>query len=192
MKDYYKSLLNPKGKYGILGIVMLFFFGIALMIVPSIFLGEEKKAQPVKNTVNEHTTSLSSLKEIEADLAKGISDILSQVQGAGRVTVSVSLETGPEQEFALNMDDSKSTIEEKDNNGGIRITNENNKKVEVVFAQNGQEPVVIKEMAPLVKGVLVVADGARDSEIKAKLSRAVQAMLDLPAHRVMVLPRESR
>lgn len=192
MSELYKTLLNPKGKYGIWGIAILLLFGIALMVVPGLFLGEEKIVQSTKGIEADNTSIKSSLSQLEDNLASRISVILSQVKGAGEVSVSLSLETGVKQEFAQNVDDSKSCVEEKDNNGGIRITNENNKKVEVVFAQNGQGPVVIEEIAPRIKGVLVVAEGASDSEVKVKLSRAVCAMLNIPAHRVMVLPRERR
>jgi stage III sporulation protein AG len=197
MQELSKNILNPKGKYGIWGIAALVILGVALMIVPGLFL--EKKTGNL-STGNSSAgnigvtaiNSVSSLNQAEKDLAGEITGILSQVEGAGKVAVSVTLETGPEQDYATNTSDDKSTVEEKDGGGGSRITTGNNQKTEVVFAQGQGEALVVKEIAPKIKGVLVVAEGARDAGIREKISKAVQTMLNLPAYRVMVLPKEGK
>ena len=74
---------------------------------------------------------------------------------------------------------------EKDNDGGTRVINESstNDKTVMVNEQGGSsKPVVIKEINPEIKGVIVVAEGARNSKIKKKLSEAVQTVLDIPAY----------
>ena len=192
MGEYYKALTNPKGKFGIWGIVALVSLGIALMVVPGIFLGKEPVNQPLTNIISKAEGGTYSLGEVEKDIAGQVSQILSQVQGAGQVMVTVSLESGPEQSYARNATTVKSSVEEKDTSGGARMTTETNEKTEVVFAQGQGEALVTKEMGPQIKGVLVVAEGAKDTQIKAQLSRAVQTMLNMPAHRVMVLPKEGR
>lgn len=192
MNELYKTLLNPKGKYGYWGIGIMVLLGIVLMVVPGIFFKERDYVQPQVITEYKGTVSSSTLAALENTLAGELGEILSQVQGAGKVAVSVSLESGPEQNYALNTTTDKSTVEERDSGGGARVTTGLNNKAEVVFAQNGSSPLIVKETAPVIKGVLVVAEGAKDSEIKAKLSRAVQTVLNLPAHRVVVLPKEGR
>lgn len=192
MNELYKTILNPKGKYGYWGIGIMVILGIVLMVVPGIFLQKQDYVQPqvaVESKVNGGSYSLAAM---EHALASELGEILSQVAGAGKVIVSVSLESGPEQNYAHNTTDDKSTVEEKDSGGGTRVTTGLNNKTEVVFAQNGGSPIVIKETAPVIKGVLVIAEGASDGETKAKLSRAVQTVLNLPAHRVVVLPKEGR
>ncbi len=197
MNEFYKTLLNPKGKFGIWGIVFLVLVGILLMIVPSFFLNDRnsagRPAEPLNMVRAEDSSASSSpISTLEENLAQQISNILSQVEGAGTVAVSVTLEAGPETDYAENVTSDTSTIEEKDTSGGTRTTATVNNKAEVVFAQNQNNPLVIKEKGAQIRGVLVVAEGAKDSEIKIKLNRAVQAMLNLPAHRIMVLPKESR
>lgn len=192
MSEFYKALINPKGKFGIWGIAALVSLGIALMVVPGIFLGKEPVIQPLVNVVPKVEGGTYSLGEVEKGIAGQVSQILSQVQGAGQVMVTVSLESGPEQSYARNATIVKSSIEEKDTSGGTRLTTEANEKTEVVFAQGQGGALIIKEMGPQIKGVLVVAEGAKDAEIKAQLSKAVQTMLNMPAHRVMVLPKEGR
>ncbi len=191
MKEFYQVLVNPKGKYGIWGIVVFVLLGIALMTVPGLFLhskqpvGTSEQASPGAET---QVVSAGSLAKLEISLAEQVCSILSKVEGAGRVSVSVTLENGFEKEYALDVTKDSSIIEEKDTNGGVRTTNDTNHKAEVVIAQGRNEPLVIKEIGPKIKGVLVVSEGAKESEIREKLGRAVQTMLNLPAHRVMVLP----
>lgn len=192
MNEFYKTLLNPKGKFGIWGVVLLVFLGISLLVLPQLFLGEGGSGrQPgqIPEPVSDVSHPLSGL---EKEIARQAVLILSQVEGAGTVTVAVSLEEGIEQEFAQNRTDDKSVIEEKDAGGGTRLTTTENKRVETVFAQGGGEPLLVKELGPAIKGVLVVAEGAKDGEVRFRLTRAVQAMLSVPAHRVLVLPKESR
>lgn len=193
MSGFIKDLANPKGKYGIWGIVVLVSFGVALMVLPRVIFSPEKV--PLTNNVNYLPTSEasgSSLASLEKDLADELSRILNQVAGAGEVAVTVTLAAGPEQNYAQNSTMVNSNIEERDTNGGTRSTTETNEKTEVVFSQKGGEALVIQEIGPQIKGVLVVAEGAQKPAIKAQLSEAVQTILNLPAHRVMVLAKEGR
>lgn len=202
MKEFYKSFLNPQGKFGIWGIAALILLGIALMVIPGLFLGKEEGQgfgdkmgdvyEKRGETYEKVGSTSSSLMSLEESLAKQAQNILSQVEGVGVVSVSVTLAAGPEQDFACNNTNRKSVIEEKDTGGGTRITTESDEKTEFVLAQGRGEPLILKEKAPEIKGVLVVAEGAKDVAIKVQLSKAVQSLFDLPAHRVMILPKESR
>lgn len=192
MKELYKTILNPRGKYGYWGIGIMVVLGAALMVVPGVFLNKSDSVQTPLILESKGKDISYSLAGIESSLAAELGGILGQVAGAGQVSVSVSLEAGPEQNYAQNTTIDKSTVEERDTGGGTRVTTDLNNKAEVVFANSGGAPLVVKETGPVIKGVLVVAEGAKDAEIKAKLSRAVQTVLNLPAHRVVVLPKESR
>lgn len=194
MSELLKELANPKGKFGIWGIVVLVTLGIAMMVLPGLYLGQEKApspslANPSPAYMNNNPTQLGGLEqEIAADLCQ----ILNQVEGAGEVAVSVALAAGPEQNYAENSTKIRSDIEEKDTSGGTRSTSETNEKTELVFSQNGGSALVIQEIGPEIKGVLVVAEGAEEPLIRAQLSEAIQTILNLPAHRVMILPKKGR
>lgn len=187
----YKTIMDNKGKRGIWGIALLIILGVALLVVPGLFLGNKPSVSLQENVPKQQDT-ISSLALIENELARQISSALNQVEGAGAVTVSVSLETGYQQEYVRNITQDASTVQEQDNAGGIRNTNTSNQRTEVVFIQNGEEALVAAEKNPVIRGVLVVAEGAGDSEMKMKLSKAVQTLLNVPAHRVMVITKKRR
>lgn len=187
----YKTIRDYKGKRGIWGIALLIVLGVILLVAPGLFLGNEPSVSLPEN-VPKLTDTANSLALIETELASQISSALNQVEGAGAVTVSVSLETGYQQEYVRNITQDASTIQEQDNAGGIRNTNTSNQRTEVVFTKNGGEALVAAEKNPAIRGVLVVAEGAGDSEMKMKLSKAVQTLLNVPAHRVMVITKKRR
>ena len=57
--------------------------------------------------------------------------------------------------------------------------------IQVVTNDNG-EPIVLKEIRPTIKGVIVLADGAEDLYIKEMLYEAVKTALGIPGNRVEV------
>jgi len=192
MNQLYKTILDPKGKFGVWGIAVMVLLGVAMLVVPGLLSGPRQAETIPARSQEKQESTFSNLAGIENHLALQVGQILGQVEGAGQVAVSLTLEAGYERDFVRNVTKDSSTIEEKDTTGGTRTTTTLNQKTEVVFAQGGGTALVAKELGPRVRGVLVVAEGARDSEVKAKLLRAAMALLDLPAHRVLVLPKESR
>lgn len=192
MNELTKTFLNPKGKYGFWGIGLLMILGITLMVFPGWFFSKSNVIEPISQQVSQSSGGKSSLTQLENELAQEVKEILKGIEGAGDVKVQVTLEKGPMQEFAQNITEDGSMVEERDTNGGVRKTTQSNRRAEYVFAQGKAEPLLVREYAPEVKGVLIVAEGAGESAVKAKLIQAVQTVMKIPAHRVLVLPGESR
>jgi stage III sporulation protein AG len=117
-----------------------------------------------------------------SELERDLSSILSKIQDAGRVSVMITLKSGSEIIPAKDESISDKVTNEKDTSGGTRIINEKTTDDKVVFtaAQGGNsKPLIIKEINPEIQGVIVVAEGAKDSRVKLKISQAVQTVLDL-------------
>lgn len=130
--------------------------------------------------------------EEEKRLEDELVNILTQIDGVGKVSVKVNLESGKQYQYAYNENKEKNVVEEKDQQGGTRVTTAVKDGEEMVVIQDSQsgsqKPVVMKELRPAVKGVMVVAQGAEDSLVKASLLEAVQTVLEVPAYKVVVLP----
>jgi len=56
-------------------------------------------------------------------------------------------------------------------------------------AQGGEKPVIVQEQLPRVRGVVIVAGGVVSPLVESRIVQAVQALLDIPAHKITVLPR---
>ena len=56
-------------------------------------------------------------------------------------------------------------------------------------AQGRELPLVVAESQPYYRGAMVIAGGVEDPVVKARVVEALRAVLDLPYHRITVLPR---
>lgn len=132
-----------------------------------------------------------SMGQAESRLAALLTDRLSRVDGAGRVAVLVTLDTAEEHVFAEDADRTVRRTEESDPQGGRRQITETDERVQVLWQggmAGGREPLRLTTKGPRVRGVLVVAPGARDAAVRHHLLRAVQVLLDVPPHRIAIIP----
>ncbi|ABO49597.1 conserved hypothetical protein [Desulforamulus reducens MI-1] len=171
--------------------------GIGLLFLGG--LGDEKKAQapPVKEKVEVITKENESIKNIMASeeeyLSGKLCQMLEQIDGAGKVKVTIRLENSTRTEYAINTSTGKKTTQEKDQTGGTRTLTEDTDTGQLVLVtRNGEEtPVMSREIAPTVAGVLVVADGANDPRVKAQLFRAAQVSLGVEPQKVIVMAKKA-
>lgn len=169
--------------------------GVALLIFAGSLINPATSTTsppaPVRQKVQRDDSLTAAEKELEARLEK----VLGSVAGAGSVQVTVTLASGQENVFAQNVNKQNRITEEKDQAGGNRKTTEVNEQGSLVFGEtlNGgkDDPVLIKAKRPEIAGVLVLAEGAKDPELREKLAQAVEILLDVPPHKVTVLAKES-
>lgn len=97
-----------------------------------------------------------------------MANILAKVKGAGSVAVSITFENSSTQEHAKNVVKESKVVQKKDTSGGIRTTTETKENEQILMGkENGVDrPVIMREIKPIIKGVLVIAEGAADSTSK--------------------------
>lgn len=178
-------------------LIIVFCLGLFLILIADFYkdirvnrVSEEDNYY--KNTQTEIETSDNNASDYVRRLEADLSSILSKIQDAGRVSVMITLKSGAEMIPAKDESISDKVTDEKDTGGGARTINEKTTDDRIVFAaaQGGNsKPLIIKEINPEIKGVIIVAEGAKDSKVKLNISRAVQTVLDIPAYRVTVCER---
>ena len=128
------------------------------------------------------------LKSEEEIIEGRLKEILQKIKGSGEVEVMVTFELGPEIIPASNTVESKDTTEEKDANGGVRtvISESITQNLVTTNSTSGNSPLVLKEIKPQVRGVIVVAEGAEDAEVKMQLYDAVKTVLQISGNKVQV------
>jgi len=121
-----------------------------------------------------------------------LKEILSTVAGVGEVEVMVNLESTPELVVEKNTNTRTSTNQETDKDKATRNQSEQSRDEQVVVIQGGKQdqPVIVKTMKPRVRGVLVVAKGAENIQVKAWMTEAVQKVLDVPVYKISILPKK--
>lgn len=95
-----------------------------------------------------------------------LEEILSEIEGAGQVSVMISYESTMEKDIAY------------DGNNDRAVT-------------SGGDVMVKREIYPKVKGVIVISDGADIPSVKQAIKEAVTAVTGAGANRVCVFSREA-
>ncbi|HMM21265.1 MAG TPA: hypothetical protein PKA10_11035 [Selenomonadales bacterium] len=170
-------------------LVLIGLVGVGLLIAGGLMdSSPERPKEAPPEAAGKTPVMVRSYEEaLEAKLA----NLLTQVKGAGAVMVNITLENGSTQEFAKNVVKESRVIQEKDTAGGVRTTTETKESEQILLSKDGgtDRPVMVKEWKPAIKGVLVIAEGAQDSLVKASLTRAVEAGLGIPSYKITVLPQ---
>ena len=192
-KSYWMSKLKKPKKEQL---VVLLLFGVLLVVIalPTTTgtMGADKKDADISGTQGAAGTDTATL-TYEEQLEKRLSAILSQVAGAGRVEVMVTLESRGERIVEKDTPESRKSVEETDSSGGSRTTDEQDWGEETVYYEDGsggKSPYVVKELEPNIEGILVLAEGGGSAVVKQELLEAVQALFPIEAHKVKIMKLE--
>ena len=147
-------------------VLIVIVAGIILLLWPS---GERKQ-----DTGSDGTSDVRETFDLEA-LEEKLSKTLSKVEGAGEVTVTLTVKRGMEQVLAS---DRITSVSER----GSSVEEE----TVLVNSGGGQETVLLTQRYPTFQGALVVCEGGDDAEIRLLLTQAVSALTGLGADRITV------
>ncbi len=167
-------------------LLLILLLGIILM-----FSGSFLRAPQRGEVITEKAEALPRDIPLETDLACALERILEHIDGISDVQVFITYATGKEGVYARSHDDSTRNTLEVDREGGTRDIGEINRREDQVLLRDGgggEAALLLKEIMPEIKGVLVVARGAENSYLRLEVVRAIQSVLNLPVHRIALLP----
>lgn len=205
-----KNIWNKIGKDRL----TICILGGLLLVV--IAMPVEKKSTKTENSKTESTTITSSLtmaedadteesvttlaassdktvsseKEYSEFLSSQLENILKYMDGVGKVKVLVTMENSGELVVEKDSPFNRSNTIESDSEGGSRNISDMENQEETVYitdSQGNKTPYVIKEISPLVKGVVVVAEGGGDERVVQNITEALSALFDIAPEKVKVL-----
>lgn len=190
--DKFKEIFNKKfQKNSLSNLFVILIVGVIILIATSTFTGDKQDDSADSIDINTKS-SMDSKQTISQDyemiIEKKLETILCKINGVGEVKAMVILEDSEEKIPAINTTNVIEQTDEKDAQGGIRtVTREDVTKQMVVSNNSGKEElVIIKETKPKVRGVIIVAEGAKDIFIKEKLYSAVKTVLGISGNKVEI------
>ena len=159
---------------------------ITLIIINKILQTDEKTNQDYTNQVGvELATETIESKSGDINLERKLENILSKIEGVGKVSVLITYSESSTLIPIYNVNDSTSKIEEKDTSGGIRITETKNNQKDVI-TDSGSNVITEKVIQPKIEGAIITAKGASNSNIKSNIIMAVEAVTGLATHKIQV------
>ena len=147
--------------------------GIALILFSGLFSTVKDEIPPESNTQFD-------IEEYRVTLESRLADIISHIQGAGSTGVMITLDGGREYLYAQN-----TAVEESSDSSSLRRSEEN-KYYTVKDTSSGENPVIIRESEPRVRGVIVVCEGADNSAVKAAITHAVSSIFNIAENKISV------
>ena len=143
--------------------------GVFLLMLP---MGGERTA-PTQNAGEESLAEDIWLRSVQEEL----SDTLSRIEGAGRLTLMLSVESGIERELAR---DSES--ERQDGQSSSR-----RETVILSSSGGGEEVVVLRSDYPVFRGAVVVCEGGDRASVRLAITEAVTALTGLSSDKISVI-----
>lgn len=144
--------------------------------------GDTKKAEE-QNVLTSNSLS-SYTNELETKLSK----TLSQIDGAGEVSVMITLDGSSQLILAYETESKSNTTDNTTANGTTTKTNNTTaNSTPIIINSNGQSsPLVLSEIMPNIKGVVVVCEGASNIRVKLNILEAVQALLGVNSSQIEI------
>ena len=143
----------------------IIFIVLVIIICLSLTLTTFRDIETNQENIDVVNTYVNNL---QAKLEK----TLSKVKGVGKVSVVITIDSGMETVLA-----SKITINE---------TQSGKETIETPITVNGKT-VVVKELFPRIKGVLIVAEGAENIFTMSKIQQATISLLDIDINQIEIL-----
>ena len=133
-------------------------------------------------------SSTSSTSKYAEELEGRLEDTLSQISGAGSVKVMITFDGVTELVLATTTDEKTSSTSNTTSSGATNSTETTTVSTEpILITENGStNPIVLMEILPDIKGVIVIAQGADNIKVKLDLLKAVQALLSINSSQVEI------
>jgi len=197
--DDLKDILTGAGENGqkntglLRNIIIVGMIGTLLLLFGNVFVntGNGNQQGPVTSISKER--EILSESDYENRMTNDLENIIALITGVGKVKVKIYITKFEEYEYEYNSNKINKITSETDQNGGERKIAEDNLENELVIitdSAGNDKPVIRKKIVPDIEGVLIVAQGAEVSQIKYEIIKAVSNLLNIPIHKINVLPYE--
>ncbi|MFS0643971.1 stage III sporulation protein AG [Siminovitchia sp. 179-K 8D1 HS] len=210
--DWLKNLLDGNKKDGSRNknnkfyyAVILVLAGVALMLIsdlakpdkkpePATVFKEDETDGKYAETFGSKKSAEDAIKLMEKQYEDELKEVLDQIVGVHDVKVFVNIEATKKNVYEKNAALKNQTTVEEDKEGGTRKIEDQSTEDELVLIREGDKevPLISETKKPEIKGVLIVAGGAENIQIKKWIVEAVTRGLDVPSHKVAVMPKKSK
>lgn len=135
-----------------------------------------------KRTTKQATASTDA-RAYALETEQRLTALVSNIEGAGACRVMVTLENGVEYVYAT-----EQRINSDRQQDDTRLTQRDDSETSaiVIDTGNGREGLLVTEIQPAVRGVVVVCEGGDDETVCKRVSEAVTVALNISSKRVCV------
>jgi stage III sporulation protein AG len=191
------------GKYQYM--ILVLCIGAAFMLAGNILFHKQTAASdiPAEKTIQttaqdvpafglKKSTGNKAITDYEREYENQLKEALDEMLGVNDVRVVVNIDSTEEKVLEKNKVTKNQITDETDTNGGKRKVQDSSVDEQLVIIRNGDKegPIVVQTKKPEIRGVLVVARGADNMQVKRWIVEAVTRALGVPSFRVAVMPKK--
>ncbi|MEG0769208.1 MAG: stage III sporulation protein AG [Ruthenibacterium sp.] len=172
----FTQLFQKKNRLFLLGLggILLIFLSDALL--------KPEKAQRAEAGVP--IQAQAEANEYVQNLERRLTDMIASVQGAGKATVMITLDTSGETVYARN---EKSNTETQSGEAGVQNRKSSfESDYPIIDTGSSDAPIVEARLLPEIKGVAVVCEGGDDITVISRVTELVSVVLGLSTNRICV------
>ncbi|MBD1378799.1 stage III sporulation protein AG [Metabacillus arenae] len=189
-------------------LIIVFVIGIAFMLVGNLLTKDEEASSslPAANFESEEAKEDKevfkqtkggdsiTIGDYEKEYENQLKDTLETIIGVDDVSVVVNVDASSLKVLEKNRVTQSQVTNETDKGGGERKVEDQSIDEQVVIIRDGENesPIVLQTKKPEIRGVLVVAKGADNVQIKKTIVEAVTRSLGVASHRVAVAPKKMK
>ena len=132
--------------------------------------------------------SVSSVSLYTTELEQKLEKTLSLIEGAGSVDVMITLNGASKLILAYETENKNNSTDNTTSNGTTtKSSNTTSNSSPIIINKNGQsQPLVLSEIMPDIKGIVVVCEGANNIRVKLNILQAVQALLGVNSGQIEI------
>lgn len=112
-----------------------------------------------------------------------LKEIVGSIQGAGQCKVMVTLESGVQYVYAQ---EEKSNSDRQEGDSRVSQSDGSQQSIVIVDTEDGRQGLLVTEIQPTVKGVVVVCEGGDLETVQQRIVQAVTTALNITSKRVCV------
>ena len=173
-------------------VIFVIILVITIIIINNMWSnGTDKQSDEFQNIINNKQLSQKENQNNSLnvdDMEYRLEEILKTINGVGETKVFISYQESSSVQAMYNENTKQSETEENSISGEKKTIQETNIEKEVIYSEtNGNKvPVTQKVINPKIEGVIVTAQGANNTNIKANIVEAISAVTGLGVHKIQV------
>ena len=166
--------------------------GLLLLVIAMPVKEEEQQAagEETQETVKTVKAQTEEETDIRREYENQLAGALEQVEGVGKVSVAVTMETTGTKLVEKDRPEDSQSSSQTDPEGGESRSESLQNQETTVYEQRedgSQTPYISSETYPESRGVLVVAEGGADPVVVQQIQEAAMALFHVEAHKIKVM-----
>lgn len=166
--------------------LIVFLLGIFFLLIatPLSSVSDEKKEE---EKVEEQEIKIENQDAYIESLENKLEQIIGGMEGAGKVTVMITLKDNGEKILDKNVSyEKKEETDMEEGKEGQSMEIAESPETVLVEENGDTKPYVIKEISPRIEGIVVVCEGGGDTGLSLRIKEALVALFSIEPHKISV------